>query len=92
MRKIEFLLRGWDRVYALEDWYPPLKQAFEGVSVEQARWQPAGAVANPIWAIVDHLVYLKKHFLNTLRGGSSSYPKGLTSYDPYGRRFLNRKN
>ncbi|MDU0204844.1 DinB family protein [Paenibacillus sp. MAH-36] len=82
MDNIKNLLLGWDRVYEHEDWYPPLKQSLLGLTVEQARWRPETTV-NPIWAITSHLIYLKEHFLNVLRGGISAFPEGLTSYDTY---------
>ncbi|AKG33648.1 DinB family protein [Paenibacillus durus] len=64
----EVLLQNWDYAMDQEDWSPPLKNALDGVSSEQALWKPQGEAANSIWETVNHLTYYKDRLLRKLKG------------------------
>ncbi len=68
MNRIDLLLHELSVTYDREDWYPPLKQALEGVSAAQANWRPDGQAANTIWETVHHLIYYKERLLLRLLG------------------------
>ncbi|AIQ11725.1 DinB family protein [Paenibacillus durus] len=75
----EVLLQNWDYAMDQEDWAPPLKDALDGVSSEQALWKPQGEAANSIWETVNHLTYYKDRLLRKLKGLPS--PPYLESND-----------
>ncbi|PYI53934.1 DinB family protein [Paenibacillus flagellatus] len=79
----ELVLHGWDTCYDKEDWFPPLAQALDGVTAEQASWRPAGEAANTIWETVLHLLFYKERLLKRLTGEETSYPSGLTNDDTF---------
>jgi hypothetical protein len=83
MNKMELLLHEWDFCHDKEDWFPPLAQALEGVTAEQAKWRPEGEAANTIWETVRHLIFYKERLLNRLRGEEPQYPEGLTNDDTF---------
>lgn len=64
----EVLLQNWDYVMDTEDWAPPLADALNGVTREQALWKPEGRAANSIWETVNHLTYYKERLLQKLKG------------------------
>lgn len=68
MSKRELLLHAYDVGYDQDDWYPPLKNALNGVSEEQADWKPAGEAVNSIRQNVFHLLFYKQRLLRELRG------------------------
>lgn len=74
MNRIELLLRGWDYCYDEEGWSPPLKDALNGVTAEQANWRPAGEHVNTIWETVEHLIYYKERLLQQLTNQSDNSP------------------
>lgn len=59
MNKIELLLHGWDSCYEKEDWYPPLTDALNGLTAEQANWRPEGEHVNTIAENLNHLIFIK---------------------------------
>ncbi|QAY67198.1 DinB family protein [Paenibacillus protaetiae] len=68
MNKMELVRLGWDNAYDQVDWYPPLGEALEGLTAEQANWRPEGAAAHTIAEIVRHLTYYKEQFRSRLSG------------------------
>lgn len=68
MSKRELLLDSYDHGYDQEDWYPPIKDALNGVTEEQADWKPEGAAVNSIRQNVHHLLFYKLRLLRALRG------------------------
>jgi uncharacterized damage-inducible protein DinB len=83
MNKIELLLHGWDSCYEKEDWYPPLTDALNELSAEQANWRPEGEHVNTIWENVHHLIFYKERLLKRITGEESDYPEGLTNDDTF---------
>ncbi|RUS46276.1 DinB family protein [Cohnella sp. AR92] len=85
MNKMELLLHGWDSCYEREDWYPPLKDALNGVTWEQANWRPRyGGRINTIGETVSHLVFYKERLHLRLIGEETEYPEGVTNDDTFG--------
>jgi uncharacterized damage-inducible protein DinB len=85
MNKMELILHGWDSAYDKEDWYPPLKDALQGVTWEQANWRPrTGGPINTIWQNVLHLIFYKERFLKRLTGEEAEYPEGVSNDDTFG--------
>jgi uncharacterized damage-inducible protein DinB len=84
MNNVELLLHQWDRCYdGQEDWYPPLANALQDVTAEQANWRPAGERVNTIWENVNHLIFYKERFLKRLNNEETDYPKGVTNDDTF---------
>ncbi|MBB6674803.1 DinB family protein [Cohnella nanjingensis] len=83
MSRLELLKQYWDFTYDQEDWFPPLKDALNGVTAAQADWRPEGEAANTIRATVHHLVFYKERFLQALQTGDAGYPPGLTNDDTF---------
>lgn len=83
MDRMTLLLHEWDICLNKEDWYPPLKDALQGVTVEQADWRPEGQPVNTIWENVLHLIFYKERFLNRLTDKEAQYPAGLTNDDTF---------
>ncbi|THF81183.1 DinB family protein [Cohnella fermenti] len=84
MNKMELLLHGWDSCYDREDWYPPLKDALNGLTWEQAAWKPRTARVNTIWETVQHLIFYKMRLYLRLTGEESEYPEGISNDDTFG--------
>ncbi|CAI6078991.1 DinB family protein [Cohnella sp. JJ-181] len=68
MSKRELLLDSYDHGYDQEDWFPPLKDALDGVSEAQADWKPEGAAVNSIRQNAHHILFYKLRLLRALRG------------------------
>jgi hypothetical protein len=83
MNKMELLLQRWEYCYDKEDWYPPLLDALQGVTAENADWWPEGAAVNTIWENVHHLIFYKERLLGRLKGTESEYPSGITNDDTF---------
>ena len=73
MEKKDILIQAWDNCYDIEGWYPPLRNALEGVDGSQAVWLPQGEASNAIREIVNHLFYYKRRFLFRLEGKKWPY-------------------
>ncbi|MFD1956971.1 DinB family protein [Paenibacillus thailandensis] len=85
MNKMELIRHGWACAYEKEDWHPPLRDALNGVTAEQASWKPEGEAVNSIWENVNHLIFYKERFLKRLTGEETpeSYPKDVTNDDTF---------
>ncbi|WP_420486154.1 DinB family protein [Gottfriedia acidiceleris] len=55
-----------DKTYDKESWFAPLKDAIEGITVEQAGWRPTGEATKSIWENVNHLLYYKERLVANL--------------------------
>jgi hypothetical protein len=83
MNVAQLLLVGWDASYVEEDWYPPLRDALNGLTAEQAAWRPDGSVVNTIWENVNHLIFYKERLLKRWTGEETAYPPGLVNEDTF---------
>ncbi len=79
MERKDILIQAWDHCYDIEGWYPPLRNALEGVDGSQAVWRPQGESSNTIQEIVNHLFYYKRRFLFRLEG--RVWPYEISSND-----------
>ncbi len=83
MNKSELLRHGWEICYDKEDWYPPVADALESVTAEQASWRPEGEPVNTIWETVNHLIFYKERLLKRMTGEETAYPEGVTNDDTF---------
>lgn len=84
MSKRELLLYSFDYGYDKEDWFPPIKDALNGVTEAQADWKPEGIAVNTIRQIVYHLLFYKLRLLRDLRGEAQpAGPGSLTNDDTF---------
>ncbi|MBO7742721.1 DinB family protein [Paenibacillus sp. MWE-103] len=86
MNANDLLLRNWDACHDKEDWYPPLADALNGLTAEQADWHPAGEHANTIRETVHHLIFYKERLLRRLTGEETAYLPGVTNDDTFAAR------
>ncbi|MGF2616293.1 DinB family protein [Rossellomorea vietnamensis] len=68
MKRRDTLLHLLDTTYDKENWYAPFKHAIEGLTAEQANWQPSGEATKTIWENVNHLIYYKERLTAKLEG------------------------
>ncbi|MEH7350318.1 DinB family protein [Gottfriedia acidiceleris] len=66
MNRKEMFLNVLDKTYDKESWFAPLKDAIEGITVEQAGWRPTGEATKSIWENVNHLLYYKERLVANL--------------------------
>jgi len=83
MKTVQLLLEGWDASYEKEAWYPPLRDALNGLTAEQAAWRPEGSVLNSIWENVNHLIFYREQLLKQWTGEETDYPAGVTNDDTF---------
>lgn len=65
-RKV-ILVQSWTKAYDEEGWYPPLKDALEGLSADEADHKPSPGL-HSIRELVNHILYYKERFLHRLKG------------------------
>lgn len=65
--RIDLLLNEKDHTWDQEGWFLPLAKALDGVTAEQAAWQPPGG-GNSIWALLAHLNHYNEHYLRRFTG------------------------
>ncbi|WP_113928024.1 DinB family protein [Bacillus sp. P14.5] len=68
MMRRDTLLHLLDTTYDKENWYAPFKFAIEGLTAEQAEWQPVGEATKTIWENVNHLIYYKERLTAEVEG------------------------
>jgi uncharacterized damage-inducible protein DinB len=68
----DLILKQLEFSFDTEDWYPPLKDALEGVTAEQANWRPEGVAVNTIWETASHILYYKERLLAQLQNETFS--------------------
>ena len=62
------LLHFWKLASDDEGWYPPYKDALNGVSAELSEWRAEGKASNTIRETVAHITYFKERLLRRLKG------------------------
>jgi uncharacterized damage-inducible protein DinB len=70
----ELLLMQWESCLDKEDWFPPLENALENITLEQAIWKPEEKGMNSIWEIVCHLLFYEKRFMMRFLGETENEP------------------
>lgn len=68
MQMKDLLMKQLEFTFNTEDWYPPLKDALNGLTEEQANWRPEGVAVNTIRENISHILYYKERLLVQLLG------------------------
>lgn len=66
------LLRQFDQGFDTNGWFVAVKNAIDGVSVEQAVWKP-NDVVNCIWETLSHLTYYNNAYMQRFKGIDYQY-------------------
>jgi len=62
------LVRWWDEAFSEGVWWAPWRLALEGLTAEEAAWQPA-AERHSIWQLVNHLIFWHDYFAHRIEEG-----------------------
>jgi uncharacterized damage-inducible protein DinB len=68
----ETLLKQFDRCYNENGWFVAVRNAIEGLNVEQAAWKESDNV-NCIWEMLSHLTYYNYAYLQRFKGFEYEY-------------------
>ena len=68
----ETILKQYDRCYNENGWFVAVRNAIEGLTVEQAAWKPDDSV-NCIWETLSHLYYYNNAYLQRFKGIEYEY-------------------
>ena len=68
MNRMDLAVFVLESTFEKDSWYPPLKDALEGMTAAQACWKPSGEAVNSIWDNVNHLIYYKERLVANLQG------------------------
>jgi len=74
MNRMELALHELSLTFDKEGWFPPLREALNGLSAAQASWRPSGEAANTIWETVTHMLFYKERLLQRIRGNEPAQP------------------
>ncbi len=66
------LLDQFDRSYNVNGWFVAVRNAVEGLTVEQAAWKPEDSV-NCIWESLSHITYYNNAYLQRFKGIDYQY-------------------
>ncbi len=66
------LLDQFDRSYNVNGWFVAVRNAVEGLNVEQAAWKPEDSV-NCIWESLSHITYYNNAYLQRFKGIDYQY-------------------
>ncbi len=66
------LLQQYDRCYNENGWFVAVRNAIEGLNVEQAAWKPDDSV-NCIWESLSHITYYNNAYLQRFKGFKFDY-------------------
>ncbi|PGS56810.1 DinB family protein [Bacillus sp. AFS041924] len=72
MNQKDLILNVLDKTYEKESWFAPLKNAIEGITVEQANWKPTGEATKSIWENVNHILYYMERLVVNMEGNKWS--------------------
>ena len=67
------LLKQFDRCYNENGWFVAVRNAIEGLTVEQAAWKPDGSDDNCIWELLSHITYYNNAYLQRFKGIEFEY-------------------
>lgn len=73
MNTKEILLKQFDRCYNENGWFVAVRNALDGVTVEQAAWKPDGSNDNCIWEMLSHVTYYNNAYLQRFKGIEFEY-------------------
>lgn len=66
------LLNQFDRSYNKNGWFVAVRNAVEGLNVEQAAWKPEDSV-NCIWESLSHITYYNNAYFQRFKGIDYQY-------------------
>src|SRR5215213_8552895 len=66
--KRELLLQQFDMCYDRNGWFVAIRNALDGVTVEQAAWKPDSYDDNCIWELVSHVTYYVHAYVQRFKG------------------------
>jgi uncharacterized damage-inducible protein DinB len=66
------MLNQFDRSYDKNGWFVAVRNAVEGLTVEQAAWKPEDSV-NCIWESLSHITYYNNAYLQRFKGIDYQY-------------------
>ena len=69
----EILEAQFDRCFDENGWFVAVRNALEGVTVEQAAWKPEGSDDNCIWEMLSHITYYNNAYLQRFKGIEYEY-------------------
>lgn len=62
----ELLVHDFLHTFKKEDWYVPLTDSLNGVTLEEAVWKPEGNNVNSVAEIVSHVLYFQERLVRRL--------------------------
>lgn len=66
------LMRQFDNCFNKDGWFVAVRNAIDGLNVEQAAWKPNDSV-NCIWETLSHLTYYNHAYLQRFKGIGYEY-------------------
>lgn len=72
MRLLQFLKHQFATCYDENGWFVAVRNALDGLNVEQAAWKPGDDV-NCIWETLSHLTYYNNAYLQRFKGIDFQY-------------------
>ena len=69
----EILERQFSLCFDENGWFVAVRNALEGVTVEQAAWKPDGSDDNCIWEMLSHITYYNNAYLQRFKGIEFEY-------------------
>lgn len=72
----ELLLQQFGTCFDRNGWFVAIRNAVDGVTVEQAAWKPDGSDDNSIWELLSHVTYYNYAYLQRFKGIEFQYDVG----------------
>ena len=69
----EILERQFSLCFDENGWFVGVRNALDGVTVEQAAWRPEGSDDNCIWETLSHITYYNNAYLQRFKGIEFEY-------------------
>ena len=69
----EILEKQFSACYDENGWFVAVRNAIEGVTVEQAAWKPEASDENCIWETLSHITYYNTAYLQRFKGIEFEY-------------------
>ena len=69
----ETLLKQYDRCYNENGWFTAVRNAIDGLTVEQAAWKPEKFDGNCVWELLSHITYYNNAYLQRFKGIEFEY-------------------
>ena len=73
MKCKDLLINQFHSCYDRNGWFVAVRNAIEGVTLEQAVWKPDGSDDNCIWELLSHITYYNDAYLQRFKGIEFEY-------------------